>query len=198
MTSTTNRLLFEHNNLSEDLANLFDQIDEKPALREQFMQDPGRVLNDAIASIGAVETRPSAENTLLYSALKNDKLLEWARGYAKATVGKKLDRGEERRDWAKALVRYGGEYLEAGFRLSTDVIENKVAALRSESHYTTRTEKTSTERDSWAVYKVSDRRVQVRTAVNDYLNYCAPTVRAVVDAIAREIKGLRGVAGKKA
>ena len=109
-------LVLHHDGLRVSVAELFALANEDAEVRQLLLENPSRVILEAIVPGGAGEIpaqRLSEANRFLMSVLANDEFREWAASYqAKLSANpKNVDRIAVAQDMAAAFGRYGDTSL---------------------------------------------------------------------------------------
>ncbi len=111
--------------LRERVSDLFDELEKNPELAQVFVRNPILVLQMKILPEFGVSDADSinAANQFLYSALSNDKFVEWLENYRTEIInqynetGKRPSRKEVLQQFAKGLIENGDP------RILSDLLE---------------------------------------------------------------------------
>jgi hypothetical protein len=136
-------LLLNYENFRHDVSQLFNTLDDKPLLREAFIENPVGVLNE---HLGILKKRPlsdqhvSLANKVLYSVFSNDEFFAWLTDYqSKLTQAQQrlvksprplqpeesdiFDKRKIMNDLAAALVKYGDTETISNILSYKDIIK---------------------------------------------------------------------------
>jgi hypothetical protein len=124
--------------LRKRVSDLFDELEKNPELAQVFVRNPILVLQMKILPELGVSDEDSinAANQFLYSALANDKFMEWLEDYRTEIInqynetGKRPSKKEVLQQFAKGLIENGDpKILSDLLKISPKTIESTYAEL---------------------------------------------------------------------
>lgn len=106
-------LILKTEGLAKRGAALFKEVNSDEALRQEFLQNPAKVISERVTKTPLPDGQASASNRFLFALLANDDFRAWMKVFNRRILRDAVDRNTRVREFAEAVIRFGDENVLA-------------------------------------------------------------------------------------
>lgn len=108
---TTPPLVLKQEDLRNNMVNLFEELQNDERLRENFIQNPTKLVTTRVVRKQLPPQQESESNRLLFSLLANERILEWLDNYSRSSADNPVSKKQFAQDFAKAVTELDDENI---------------------------------------------------------------------------------------